>query len=116
MHHYQPSKSLSRHGKAREAGCQFIVLQSAHNIIQTRHERLDTLLYSFSDEIMPTVATCRALGQGLLQGFAGNVQACHVYTLRLVIDWTAVSPQLGVRVFFHAKAPVDIKDLLDSQR
>ncbi len=65
---------------------------------------------------MPTVASCRAFGQGLLQGFDGLFQACHVYTLRLVIDWTADSPQLGVRVFFHAKAPVDIEDLLDSQR
>ncbi len=71
---------------------------------------MDALLYSFSHEIMPTVAS---LGQGLLQGFDGLFQASQVNTMRLVRDWTAVSEQLGVRVAFHAKAPVDMKDLLD---
>ena len=65
---------------------------------------------------MPTVASCRALDQGLIQGFDGFFQACQVYTLCLVIDWTPVAPQLGVRVAFHAKASVDNKDLLDSPR
>jgi hypothetical protein len=43
-----------------------LCLFRTYTLIQIRHERLDTRLYSFSHEIMPTVASCRAILEGLV--------------------------------------------------